>query len=359
MPRHGGDIYSFQKQEKPLLDFSANINPLGVPDVLRSAIVNVVDFLVHYPDPAQRRLRQALAEFHGKTPEQIVCGNGGADVIFRTVRAVSPSHAPIPVPAFSEYAAALAEIGCRVTYWKMPFPYQLDETILKALECGSYDFLALCNPNNPTGTGIAPELLERILCLAAEKHIFVLLDECFCDMAETEPGIRSMLPCLEQYPHVLVLKSLTKLYAIPGLRLGYGLCADTELVEKIRQTGQPWPVNTLAEEAGIAALHAEEYREKSLSFLQDERWRLYDELGKLGFRVWKPSANFVFFRAEGCPDLDERLIPYGILLRHCDNYVGLGVDDYRAAVRLPEENAYLLRCLRQVMEEVLLWWQNR
>lgn len=121
----------------------------------------------------------------------------------------------------------------------MPFPYQLDETILKALECGSYDFLALCNPNNPTGTGIAPELLERILCLAAEKHIFVLLDECFCDMAETEPGIRSMLPCLEQYPHVLVLKSLTKLYAIPGLRLGYGLCADTELVEKIRQTGSP------------------------------------------------------------------------------------------------------------------------
>ena len=109
MPRHGGDIYSFQKQEKPLLDFSANINPLGVPDVLRSAIVNVVDFLVHYPDPAQRRLRQALAEFHGKTPEQIVCGNGGADVIFRTVRAVSPSHALIPVPAFSEYAAALAE----------------------------------------------------------------------------------------------------------------------------------------------------------------------------------------------------------------------------------------------------------
>ena len=93
--------------------------------------------------------------------------------------------------------------------------------------------------------------------------------------------------------------------------------------------------------------------------MQDERWRLYDELGKLGFRVWKPSANFVFFRAEGCPDLDERLIPYGILLRHCDNYVGLGVDDYRAAVRLPEENAYLLRCLRQVMEEVLLWWQNR
>ena len=217
----------------------------------------------------------------------------------------------------------------------------------------------LCNPNNPTGTGIAPELLERILCLAAEKHIFVLLDECFCDMAETEPGIRSMLPCLEQYPHVLVLKSLTKLYAIPGLRLGYGLCADTELAEKIRQTGQPWPVNTLAEEAGIAALHAEEYREKSLSFLQDERWRLYDELGKLGFRVWKPSANFVFFRAEGCPDLDERLIPYGILLRHCDNYAGLGADDYRAAVRLPEENAYLLRCLRQVMEEVLLWWQNR
>ena len=207
--------------------------------------------------------------------------------------------------------------------------------------------------------GIPPALLEQLLHLAAEKHIFVLLDECFCDMAETEPDIVSMIPRLSEFPHVLVLKSLTKLYALAGLRLGYGICSDQKVTAKIAHTGQPWSVNLLAEAAGIAALSAEDYRKMSLEFLQNERWRLFDELGKLGFRMWKPSANYVFFQAEQCPDLDRQLLPYGILLRHCDTYDGLDATYYRAAVRLPEENQYLLHCLRCILgEEGLLWQQN-
>ena len=349
---HGDDSY---KYSRPITaNFSSNVYSKVNLSRLKAHLCECIGEIGNYPEPEPYTLEARIAS-RCQLPSGAVCvTNGATEAIYLIAQTFRGTNTAILQPTFSEYADACRMHGHRVSsLYQLPKEqdgYRLPDDVR---------MLWLCNPNNPTGTGIAPELLERILCLAAEKHIFVLLDECFCDMAETEPGIRSMLPCLEQYPHVLVLKSLTKLYAIPGLRLGYGLCADTELVEKIRQTGQPWPVNTLAEEAGIAALHAEEYREKSLSFLRDERWRLYDELGKLGFRVWKPSANFVFFRAEGCPDLDERLIPYGILLRHCDNYVGLGVDDYRAAVRLPEENAYLLRCLRQVMEEVLLWWQNR
>ena len=123
--------------------------------------------------------------------------------------------------------------------------------------------------------------------------------------------------------------------------------------------GKSTLLNLLAEAAGIAALSAEDYRKMSLEFLQNERWRLFDELGKLGFRMWKPSANYVFFQAEQCPDLDRQLLPYGILLRHCDTYDGLDATYYRAAVRLPEENQYLLHCLRCILgEEGLLWQQN-
>lgn len=280
-------------------------------------------------------------------------------MIFRIAHALKPQHALLPVPAFSEYEAALHEAGCHVTHWNMPFPYQITPALLDELRQGNYDFLVLCNPNNPTGTGIPPALLEQLLHLAAEKHVFVLLDECFCDMAETEPDIVSMIPRLSEFPHVLVLKSLTKLYALAGLRLGYGICSDQKVTAKIAHTGQPWSVNLLAEAAGIAALSAEDYRKMSLEFLQNERWRLFDELGKLGFRMWKPSANYVFFQAEQCPDLDRQLLPYGILLRHCDTYDGLDATYYRAAVRLPEENQYLLHCLRCILgEEGLLWQQN-
>ncbi len=359
MPKHGGNIYQNPECSAEWLDFSANINPFGVPETVQHAIQRAVATLVHYPDPAQQKLRQALAEFHGRLPAEIVCGNGGADVIFRIAHALKPQHALLPVPAFSEYEAALHEAGCHVTHWNMPFPYQITPALLDELRQGNYDFLVLCNPNNPTGTGIPPALLEQLLHLAAEKHIFVLLDECFCDMAETEPDIVSMIPRLSEFPHVLVLKSLTKLYALAGLRLGYGICSDQKVTAKIAHTGQPWSVNLLAEAAGIAALSAEDYRKMSLEFLQNERWRLFDELGKLGFRMWKPSANYVFFQAEQCPDLDRQLLPYGILLRHCDTYDGLDATYYRAAVRLPEENQYLLHCLRCILgEEGLLWQQN-
>ena len=358
MPKHGGNIYQNPECSAEWLDFSANINPFGVPETVQHAIQRAVAALVHYPDPAQQKLRQALAEFHGRLPAEIVCGNGGADVIFRIAHALKPQHALLPVPAFSEYEAALREAGCHVTHWNMPFPYQITPALLDELRQGNYDFLVLCNPNNPTGTGIPPALLEQLLHLAAEKHVFVLLDECFCDMAETEPDIVSMIPRLSEFPHVLVLKSLTKLYALAGLRLGYGICSNQKVTAKIAHTGQPWSVNLLAEAAGIAALSAEDYRKMSLEFLQNERWRLFDELGKLGFRMWKPSANYVFFQAEQCPDLDRQLLPYGIL-RHCDTYDGLDATYYRAAVRLPEENQYLLHCLRCILgEEGLLWQQN-
>ena len=275
-------------------------------------------------------------------PEQIVCGNGGADIIFRTLRCLRPHRALLPVPCFSEYEEALTEAGCRVTRWYLPEPFQITRSVCEALENGCYDCLVLCNPNNPTGSVIEPELLESILETAKQKQMFVLMDECFYDMTEDLEERNSCIRKIDAFPNLLVVRSLTKRYAIPGLRLGYGICGDVRRIEHIRTTGQPWPVNTLAAEAACAVLNDKAYQMQFREFLQQARPDLQRGLTQLGFQVWDSHANFLFFRAKGMSHLDLDLQEFGILLRHCDTYPGLNADYYRAAVRLPEENAKLL-----------------
>lgn len=349
---HGGDIYTAKKQlhSDQLLDFSANINPFGVSDSVQSAICGAIPQLSHYPDPNQTMLTNALAVYHNIQPQQIICGNGGADVLFRAVQTIRPQHAVIPIPTFSEYGKALEENGCSVTYWEMKEPFDLTESFLTELQTGKYDFLVLCNPNNPTGSLLSTSLLQKILTLTVQKKIFVLLDECFCDMTETALQ-SSMIAVCNEYSNLFILKSMTKRYAIPGLRLGYGICSDVTLAEQIRQAGQPWSVNTLASVAGCAALQDIVYQQQFQQFLQTERWFLYHALQELGFTVWKPAANFVFFHAEQFHDLESELLSYHILLRSCGNYRGLDDTYYRVAVRKREENIFLLQCLKEILQK--------
>ncbi len=353
MSIHGGDIYTVQEQlgQVPLLDFSANISPLGVPDSVRTAILERMDILQHYPDTACRKLRSTIAAFHNICPEQIVCGNGGADVLYRLVQTLQPKRALIPVPTFSEYHKALEETGCHVDRFPLSYPFCITDTLLKQLQACSYDFLVLCNPNNPTGMLISQKLLRSILTYAKAHHITVLLDECFCDMIPNETGVRSLIPDIEYYPNLFILKSLTKLYAIAGLRLGYGISADKMLIRCISECGQPWSVNVFAEAAGCAALQDDAYRTQFLQFLQTERIYLYEGLRSLGLKVWKPSANFIFFQAIGLENLDKLLLPCSILIRHCDTYDGLNGEYYRVAVKSHEDNDYLLRCLKKILEQ--------
>lgn len=351
MSAHGGDIYTAQAllHSKEIIDFSANINPFGVPESVQRAIRDAIPMLQHYPEPNQRTLIAAIAAYHHILPEQIVCGNGGADVLFRAIGTIQPKHALLPVPTFSEYQNALEETGCQVTTWQMPDDFILTDAIFEELQTGKYDFLVLCNPNNPTGVLLPRVFLQRILQLAKQQHIFVLLDECFCDMTSTAEAT-SMLSEFTQYDNLLILKSLTKRYAIPGLRLGYGICSDTRRVAQIREKGQPWAVNTLAIAAGCAALQDTAVQEQFRQFLQTEATFLYEGLCALGLTVWQPHANFIFFRATQHTDLAERLLAYHILLRHCDNYCGLDATYYRAAVRKREENVFLLQCLKEILQ---------
>lgn len=168
----------------------------------------------------------------------------------------------------------------------------------------------------------------------------------------TETALQSsMIAVCNEYSNLFILKSMTKRYAIPGLRLGYGICSDVTLAEQIRQAGQPWSVNTLASVAGCAALQDIVYQQQFQQFLQTERWFLYHALQELGFTVWKPAANFVFFHAEQFHDLESELLSYHILLRSCGNYRGLDDTYYRVAVRKREENIFLLQCLKEILQK--------
>lgn len=343
---HGGDVYSVPG---PILDFSANINPLGIPDGVKKAVVASVENCLHYPDPLCRKLRCALSEREGVLPDQIVFGNGAADLIFRLVQAVRPARAVVPEPTFSEYEFALQASGCAVEHHMLcrEEGFSVTEQLLERLVPG-VDLLFLCNPNNPTGKIIPPTLLLRLISRCQERGIRVVLDECFQDFLE-QPHMYTLVPRLEEFPHVVILKAFTKIYAIPGLRLGYALSADPILVHEIERCGQSWSVSVPAQAAGLAALRETEYLRRTAELIPSERKRMIRKLRHLGMETADSEANYVFFRTP-CPGLGEALAQKGILIRSCANYPGLDERDFRAAVRLPEENGKLLQEIQNWLE---------
>ena len=348
IPAHGGDIYDYKR---PLLDFSANLNPLGMPEPVARAARAAVGDAAHYPDPECRALREAIGAMDGVNPAWILCGNGAADVIFRLVLARRPGKAMVLAPTFSEYEQALRAAGCPVKHWLLRASrgFVLEEDILEAIRPG-LDMLFLCSPNNPTGLCADDTLLRRILARCGETGTRLVVDECFLPLT----GGAGLGGALGDNPHLFLLRAFTKSFAIPGLRLGYGLSSDGALLSACRDSGQAWSVSCVAQAAGIAACGCAAWPERARAFLRVERPRLQAGLRSLGLEVWPGEANYLLFRAENITDLKALLVERGILIRSCANYRGLGPDFYRTAVRLPEENDRLLEALGEVLP-----WQKQ
>lgn len=347
---HGGDRYgaalhsSFTQEE--LLDFSANINPLGMPESVEKAILNSLSASLHYPDPFCRRLRSEIAVKEKVEAEEILCGNGGADLIYRLVYALKPKQALVTAPTFAEYEEALRQVGARIHHYNLPESMKIGEKLLESVT-GDLELVFVCNPNNPTGLLTDRSLLQRLLERAETLGIWVCVDECFLDFVK-EKETYSLTSFLNKYPHLVILKSFTKLYAMPGLRLGYVLSANGELLRKMQQAGQPWAVSEPAMEAGIAALKETNYREQTIALVDKEREFLMSGLTKLGCKVWSGKANYLCFRIAGEPRLYEKLLGHGILIRRCENYHNLTEYDYRIAVRTHEENKRLLEAIKEI-----------
>lgn len=348
MRNHGGDWRSYTKQYGQLpLDFSANISPLGTPQQVRKAALRALDRIDCYPDPYCRDLCDAIASALHIPPDWCLCGNGAADLLFRIALAVKPNTALIPVPTFSEYEAALQTVDCAVTHYALS---ERDDFVLSerfvAQITPEIDLVVLCSPNNPTGLTISPERMHRIIERCRETGTLLVVDACFQEFLD-DPEAHSLIPPLADNPHLLVVKAFTKLYAIPGLRLGYCLSANPALLERIHDMGQPWAVSVAAQEAGIAALKETEYVQNVRRIVREQREWLYSQLCALGLRVIPGEANYLLFQSRA--GLAEALKKHGILIRCCADYAGLDETWYRTAVRTEEENTRLLTALREVI----------
>lgn len=345
---HGGDWAGYRAEFGcDALDFSANVSPLGLPAGVAAAITNALPTADRYPDPLCRELRAALAGAEGVPADWILCGNGAADLIFRLALAVRPRRALLPAPTFAEYEAALQTVGCAVqrVFLREENEFAVTEEFIDAVTPET-DIVFLCQPNNPTGQVTPPALVERLVRRCAECGAVLVVDECFLDfLPDCDAWTAKQL--LRDTPQLIILKAFTKLYAMAGVRLGYALCGDATLLEKMRGAGQPWAVSSLAQAAGLAALQETAYAGAVRALIAEQRPRMAAGLRALGLRVMDGQANYLLFRAT--PDFGEKLRRRGAVVRSCANYPGLDAAWYRTAVRTAEENTRLL----QIMGEIL------
>ena len=339
---HGGDIYG-----APIdLDYSANTNPLGTPQGVLDAIREALPQVHHYPDPYCRKLVAAIAD-HEQLPERfILCGNGAAELIDCYCAALRPRTAVELGPTFSEYSNGLERAGCTVSRYLLTREkgFVLDEGFLDFLEEQKPEAVFLCNPNNPTGQLIPQPLLDRILAFCRANGTRLFLDECFLDLTDVGVSVKDRL---EEHPELFILRAFTKSYGMAGVRLGYGLCADSALLTAMSRSVQPWNISTLAQAAGTAALREGAFLEESKAVIRTERTWLLEQLAACGFWVCPTTTNYILFR--GPETLHAQLLERRIAIRSCGNYHGLEQGWYRIAVRTHSENEQLLAAIRAVL----------
>lgn len=351
---HGGNIREAAAlagvDPAQLIDFSANINPLGMPATLRRAIVEHLDAAQRYPDPEYLALHQALAKHLNVPTSWLMAGNGETELIFQLLAHLAPRHALLLTPGFAEYRRALSRVGCRITDYPLTEAdgWQPDSRLLAALT-PDLDCLVLCTPNNPTGLMPDRGLMKAIVSRCAELNIALVIDEAFIDFMPDAAGCTGWLA---EHPQLWILRSLTKFYAIPGLRLGYVINSDASRVAALRASREPWTINAFAALAGEIVLDDAAYQQATFQWLETERPWLWQSLNELpDLTLWPGEANYLFFRYDGEEDLQRRLLAQQILIRSCANYPGLDKRYFRVAVKSRSDNEALIAALTAISRD--------
>ena len=338
---HGGDIYA----HVGVLDFSANLNPLGMPEEVKQVLRDSVDSFMAYPDPHCRSLTKALACKHHVGEDAVICTSGATDLIERVCSVVKPKAALVTAPCFSGYEEPLDRLGTRIVRHPLyeEDGFAVTPRFLDGIEEG-IDLVFLCSPNNPTGVTLQTDLIDRVCRKAQRVGARVVLDECFLDFTD----VPSCIDLCQRYEGLLVMRAFTKMYAMAGLRLGYGICFDGDFMRHLRQAGQTWIVSTPAQLAGMAALESVGWIERSREAVRCLRSDLASGLRACGLKVIDGEANYLLIKSEY--PLYESLLERGILIRRCENYEGLDGRWFRVAVRTAEENERLLAALQEVCQ---------
>lgn len=361
-PVHGGDVHAASRElgrdVTELVDFSASINPLGPSPKVWRAITGARHLVPHYPDPECWELRQALASRWRIEPARILMGNGSIELIYALPRALKINHLVLVQPTFSEYAASMARTGGRVTamYADRAEQYALPiDRLCRLLErpakgSRTPDGILLCNPNSPTGQACGADDVMKLARAAQRRGVWLIIDETFADYCPEQ----SILPLASAWSRVVVLRSLTKFYGLPGLRVGYAVAAPA-VIQQLRRELPPWSVNAMGQAAALAALRDTAHARKSLRFVEKERTRMAKELAGLpGCTLFPAHANFLFMelpRGWHGRKLTEQLRREGLLIRDCSSVPGANRRSIRIAVRSRQDNDRLLKALSGMLSE--------
>jgi len=357
MGMHGGNLkeaqerYRLKKEE--IIDFSANINPLGFPGSTGKIISSHLDDIAHYPDPDCKDLKEALTRRLNTNADNLLIGNGSMELIFLLALALKPKKALIPSPAFTEYERGVRLSGGRCLFLKTREDNNFEIKVAEITRhLSSVDSVFICNPNNPTGFLFDREKIRFLAQRCEKKGVLLVIDEVFMDFVEKK-GELSMASLAPAKRHLLVLHSLTKFFAFAGLRLGY-LIGNKKLLKGIACYQPPWSVNALAQLVGCAAVKDTLYFRKSREYVFRERDVLCRELREIRFlKTYPATANFIFCKLKSQKMSSRKLCDYcasrGILIRDCSNFRGLDNRFIRLAVRKREENRKLINILREAI----------
>ncbi|HTY20310.1 MAG TPA: threonine-phosphate decarboxylase CobD [Geobacteraceae bacterium] len=354
---HGGNVLAVARSlgvsPAEILDFSASINPLGPAVGVREALADAFDTIVHYPDSDCSALREALALSHGVKSANICVANGSTELIYLLPRLVHGKRALLIAPSFSEYARSLARDNCQAEYLVLQstdgFSLTMDQLAERLHE--GYDICILGNPGNPTGRLYPLVQVKEFFHLCRSAGSLLVVDEAFMDFSEDE----SAKHIATDNDGILILRSMTKFYSLPGLRLGYAIASELT-TERISALREPWSVNTPAQAAGIVSLAAEGYADSTRRLIAAEREHLSAGLAAIpGLRPFPSAANYLLVEiSKGPPawEVASRLRAQHILIRDCSNFTGLDGRFIRVAVRSPSENERLISALASAIGQI-------
>jgi len=346
---HGGNCL---KQD--IIDFSVNINPLGLPEGVEDIISKNTDVILRYPDPSSERLKRKLSSSLGIRPENIAVGNGSIELIYHIPRALKIKKSLIAIPTFSEYEFALKLNRSRPIFFKTSEEedFRIDcVKIAGSLPRSGVFFL--CNPNNPTGSLLRKDEILRLIHLCRKRGATIILDEAFIEFTTESKGAIIISEAVKNR-YLVILRSLTKFFAIPGLRLGYAI-GHKRIIEKIAKFQYPWNVNGLAQLAGEKVLADKSYMDRTRVFVAKERHYMFEKLNNIkALKAYPSSANFILCKLQNAPiqnseELKRQLLREGIYIRDCGNFRGLSNRFFRVAVRKRDENNRLINSIEKVL----------
>lgn len=353
---HGSDIekiceYYHLKKEN-IINFGANVNPLGLSPQVKKQLAANLDLFASYPDREYTALRNTISDYCQIPTDFILPGNGSSELISLLIEERAPKHTLILGPTYSEYSRELSFSGSTQEYYHLQESrdFSLDvEDLCLTLKKG-YDFLILCNPNNPTSSAIMKEDMKKLLAFCRERDIFVMIDETYVEFAPDISAVTAV-PLTQEFDNLMVLRGVSKFFAAPGMRLGYGITGNKKFLSKMKEKQIPWSLNSLGAFAGQLLFRDETCIRETRSLILSEREKLYQELqSTASFKVYPAYANFLLLQCKN-PDLTsfqvfEACIRQGLMIRDCSSFQCLEGEFVRFCIMLPEHNQRLLDVLK-------------